>query len=102
MRIRKGDTSYKCSAIKTNDFRNTRIIQFSILEPVPPVDVAKLFENDTFYFYDDVLNGRFVETINTKLVGLSIKYNEDSTIDIRIKLTKGVVDNEGQICKRCC
>lgn len=94
MQIRKGDTSYKCSSIKTNEFRNMRLIQFSILEPVSPMDVAKLFENDTFYFYDDVLNGTLLETINTKLVGLSIKYNDDSTIDIRIKLTKGVVDDE--------
>ena len=95
MLICKGDASYKCSDIKINDVRTTLTIRFSILEPVAPIDVANLFENDTFYFYDDVLNGRFEETINTKLVGLSIKYNEDSTIDIRIKLTKGVVDNEG-------
>ena len=94
MQIRKGDTSYKCSNIQTIKLRNTLTIQFSILEPVHPMDIAKLFEDDTYYFYDDVLNGILSETLNTKLVGLSIKYNEDSTIDIRIKLTKGVVDDE--------
>lgn len=95
MQIRKGDTSYKCSSIKTNDCRNMRLIKCSILEPISPMEVAQLFEDDTYYFYDDVLDGILSETINTKLVGLSIKYNEDSTVDIRIKLTKGVVDNEG-------
>ena len=94
MQIRKGDTSYKCSNIKTNDCRNMRLIQFSMLEPISSMELAQLFEDDTFYFYDDVLDGILLETLNTKLVGLSIKYNDDSTIDIRIKLTKGVVDDE--------
>ena len=94
MQIRKGDTSYKCSNIQTIKLRNTLTIQFSILEPISPMEVAQLFEDDTYYFYDDVLSCILSETLNTKLVGLSIQYNEDSTIDIKIKLTKGVVDDE--------
>ena len=94
MLICKGDTVYKCSKIKPFKIGETQCVLFSILEPVSPVDVANLFEDDTFYFYDDVIQGKMLETINNKLVGLSIKYNEDSTCDIKIKLTKGAVDNE--------
>jgi hypothetical protein len=64
----------------------THNIQFSIIEPITPVEVANLFTDNTFYFYDDVLNGRMLETNNKKLVGLDIKYNVDSTCDILIKL----------------
>ena len=67
---------------------------FSILEPVPHIDIVNLFEDNTFYFYDDVLDGRLIDTNNKKLVGLSITYNADSTTKIIIKLTKGVVDDE--------
>lgn len=94
MLICKGEQAYKCSDIITKTLGTTRNIQFSMLEPVSPTNVVNLFEDDTFYFYDDVLQGRLIETNNTKLVGLCITYNADSTCKIKIKLTKGVVDNE--------
>lgn len=94
MLICKGDKAYKCSEIKKFTIVEKRCIQFSIIEAVSPTDVVNLFEDDTFYFYDDVLNGKLIETNNTKLVGLSITYNADSTCNIKIKLTKGDVNNE--------
>ena len=97
MLICKGDKSYQCSKIKSFYVGETQGILFSILEPVSHTDIANLFEDNTFYFYDDVLNGRLPDTNNTKLVGLSIYYNADSTCKITIKLTKGAVDNEGKI-----
>lgn len=95
MQICKGDKAYKCSEIKKFSVGETQGIEFSMLEPVSSTEIASLFEDCTFYFYDDVLNGRLVETNDKKLVGLSITYNADSTCKIIIKLTrKGVVDDE--------
>lgn len=95
MLICKGDKAYKCSEIKKFSVGETQGIEFSMLEPVSSTEIASLFEDCTFYFYDDVLNGRLVETNDKKLVGLSITYNADSTCKIIIKLTrKGVVDDE--------
>lgn len=94
MLICKGDKAYKCSKIKTFSVGEIQGIQFSILEPISHTDIANLFEDNTFYFYDDVLDGRMVDTNNKKLVGLGITYNADSTTKIIIKLTKGVVDDE--------
>ena len=88
MLICKGEKAYKCSQIETMSVGETHRIRFSIIEPVSPLDVAKLFDDDTFYFYDDVLNGRMIETNDKKLVGLSITYNADSTCKIMIKLTR--------------
>lgn len=95
MLICKGEKSYKCSKIKSFTVGETKGMEFSILEPVSAVDVVSLFEDDTFYFYDDVLQGRLPDTNNTKIVGLRITYNEDSTYKIIIKLIKGVVGDEG-------
>ena len=94
MQICNGNIAYKCSNIKTNTVGETEVVRFTILEPISTADVAKLFEDNLFYFYDDVLNGRFIETNNKKLVGLSITHNADSTVDIKIKLTKGDVYDE--------
>lgn len=94
MLICKGDKAYKCSEFKKYSIGETRCMEFTILEPVSHVDIANLFEDNTFYFYDDVLNGRLIDTNNKKLVGLGITYNADSTTKIIIKLTKGVVDDE--------
>lgn len=88
MQIRKGKNFYKCSKIRTKTIRGMQTIKFKILESVSSAEVVSLFEDDTFYFYDDVLNSKMIETYKTKLVGLSITYNEDSTCDITIKLTK--------------
>lgn len=94
MLVCKGDLSFKCSKLKTNIIGATQCIQFSILDSVFLDDVKNLFVDNTFYFYDDVIKGRLPDTNNTKLVGLRITYNADSIINITIKLTKGVVDNE--------
>ncbi len=94
MLICKGEKSYHCSNIKTNTIGETQCIIFTILERVSSIDIADLFEDNTFYFFDEVLNGKMVETNDKKLVGLSITYNADSTCKIVIKLTKGVVDDE--------
>ena len=88
MLICKGEKAYNCSQIETRTVGETHCIKFAILEPVPPTEVANLFDDDTFYFYDDVLNGRMIETNDKKLVGLSITYNADSTCKIMIKLTR--------------
>lgn len=89
MLIRKGEKSYKCSKIRTRVIGDRKVIQFSIIEPITQRDVVELFENNTFYFYDDLLKGRLPDTDNTKMVGLCIEYNTDSTCKITIKLTKG-------------
>ena len=88
MLICNGDTAYKCSKMRKITIGKLQDIQFTILESVSHKDVADLFENNTFYFYDDVLQGRFAETNNTELIGLGITYNADSTCDIKIKLRK--------------
>ena len=95
MLICKGDKSYKCNITETNTIRGVKGIRFAILEPISSCDVAELFEDNTFYFYDDVLNGRLPDTDNMKMVGLRITYNADSTCTITIKLLKGDVDDEG-------
>lgn len=97
MLICKGDKSYQCSKIKSFTVVGTQGIIFSILEPISHTDIANLFEDNTFYFYDDVLQRGLPYTNNTKLVGLRIDYNADSTCKIIIKLTKGAVENEGNI-----
>ena len=95
MLICKRDKAYKCSKLKAHTIEEARCIEFTILEPVSHVDIADIFSDNTFYFYDDVLDGRMIDTNNKKLVGLSITYNADSTTKIIIKLTqKGVVDDE--------
>ena len=94
MLICKGEKSYKCSQIETMSVGEIQCIKFAILEPVTPMEMAKLFDDCTFYFYDDVLNGRMIETNDKELVGLSIKYNADSTYEITIELIKGDGCNE--------
>ena len=94
MKICKGEKSYKCSEITTYSIGRTQCIDFSILEPISQADVVNLLDGDTFYFYDDVLNGSLIETNDKQLVGLSITYNADSTCNITIKLKKGVVGDE--------
>ena len=94
MLICKGEQAYKCSEIETFSIMGTQGLIFSILDPISPNDVANLFEDDTFYLYDELLKGKLPDTNNTKLVELNITYNADSTCNIKIKLTKGDVDNE--------
>ena len=86
MLICKDDTVYKCSRIKKYVIGKIQDIHFSILESVSPDDVSNLFEGNTFYFYNDQFNIRMIETNNTKLIGLSVTYNADSTCDIKVKL----------------
>lgn len=88
MLICKDDTAYKCSNIKTFTNGLVQGIKFTILEPVKPIEIAKLFDDTTFYFFDEETNNRMVETNDKKLVGLNITYNDDSTLDITIKLTR--------------
>lgn len=94
MLICKGDTAYKCSQISRFAVGKLKYIHFSILEPVTHTELTILFTDNIFYFYDDVLKEKLSDTNDTKLVGLSITYNADSTCDILIKLLKGVVDND--------
>lgn len=93
MLICNGDTAYKCSGISRFKVGSLNCIHFFILEPVTHTELAILFTGNTFYFYDDALNERLTDTDDTKLVGLSITYNADSTYNIIIKL-KGDVDND--------
>lgn len=99
MLICKADKSYKCSKIRTYTTKSISNIRFSILEPITPSDIADLFDDNTFYFYDDEFDLRLIETNGTKLVGLRIDYNEDSTCKITIKLLKPKrsVANEGKV-----
>lgn len=94
MLICKGETSYRCSTIKTNIIMGKLVMRFSILEPISSQESASLFEDNTFYFYDEVLGCRLPDNNNTNMVGLSIAYNADLTCNITIKLTKGAVENE--------
>lgn len=86
MKICKGDLSFECSLLKTNIVEDMRSIKFDIFDPVTPDDVKKIFDDDKFYFFDEILNDRLPDTDNSKLVGLYIGYNEDSTCKITIKL----------------
>ncbi len=97
MLICKGEKSYKCSKIRTRIIGDRKIIQFSTIEPITSCDVANLFEDNTFYFYDDLLKGRLPDTKNTKMVGLFIEYNADSTCKISLKLIKGDVIDESKV-----
>ena len=94
MLICKGDKSYKCSKIQTSTLLDIETMEFSILEPISQNDVTDIFDDNAFYFYDDVLNGRLPDTDDIKIVGLRIKYNADSTCNITIKSIKGVGSNE--------
>ena len=97
MHICKGNISYECSQIKTYTFNETSVIRFSIFEPVSSHELAKLFEDDTFYFYDDIYNSKILEINNTQLVGLRIDYNANSTCKITLKLIEGADDNASKI-----
>ena len=94
MRICKNEKSYRCSNVQTIDVMGTLGINFSIIEPISPQDAVNLLEDNTFYFYDDDTQSRLTDTNDTKLVGLRIQYNADSTCNITIKLNKGDVNNE--------
>jgi hypothetical protein len=95
MLICNGDLAYECSTITTDTVGTTQCVEFDIFASVSPDDVRVLLAGDTFYFFDEILNGRLPVTNNTKLVGLRIDYNADSTRKILIILTqKGVVDDE--------
>lgn len=93
MLICKDEKAYNCGKIKSFTIGEKHCMHFSVLESVSPIDVANLFSDD-FYFYDDVLNGRLPDTNNTKLVGLCITYNADSTCKIKIILLKGADSND--------
>ena len=95
MLVCNGNLSFECSRLKTSTVGGEQGIRFDIFEPVSPDVIKALFADNTFYFFDEILNGRLPYTDNTNLVGLCIDYNADSTCKIRIKLTKGVVDDEG-------
>lgn len=95
MLVCNNDLSFECSKLKTSIVGGMQCIAFDIFEPACPDDIKALFADNAFYFFDEILNGRLPYTDNTNLVGLCIDYNADSTCKIRIKLTKGVVDDEG-------
>lgn len=97
MQIRKGDTVYACSDLDISLLRGTKHILFSITEPVSPKSVEALFGGSSFYFYDDVLKGRFPCTDGFDLIGVSIKYLANLTCNVVLKLTKGDVDNESNV-----
>ena len=97
MHICKGDISYECSQIKTYTFKETLVICFSIFEPVSHTDIAKILEDNTFYFHDEIFGVSYIYNENTKLVGLRIDYNADATCKITIKLIKGDEENERKI-----
>ena len=88
MLICKDDIALKCSELKERVSGDIRTIKFSIFDNIPQHKLIKMFEDTTFYFYDDILGGRLIETNDTKIVGLRITYNADSTCDIQIKLTR--------------
>ena len=88
MIICRGDTSYKCGEFKQTVKPHMRIITIQITDCISPEDARSIFEDDTFYFYDDWLSGKLPDTNDTKLVGLGITYNADSTCNITIKLTR--------------
>lgn len=94
MLICKDNASYRCGKIKAKIDGNTKKLNFSIIDSITPAEVRELFTDNTFYFYDDILNGRFPDTEGAMLVGLSITYNANSTCKIKIKLIEGVVNNE--------
>ena len=60
MLICNDDTSYKCSELKQNSVGSIRTIQFYIIDDISPEEIKKIFENDTFYFYDDVVGCCFL------------------------------------------
>ena len=94
MLICNEDSSFKCGNLKTSIMGNTQCVRFDVLAPFSPNDIKSLFADSTFYFYDNVMDRKLPYTDNTKIVGLSITFNANSTCNIKIKLKKGDVDNE--------
>lgn len=95
MLICKGNKSYRCGEIHRRSVDDNMLrIRFSVLDNITPTETKELFADNKFYFYDDVLGDRLIDTDDKKLVGLFITYNADSTCNITIKLKKGVVDYE--------
>lgn len=95
MLICKGDKSYACSKLIPHKAKkNELLLSFTILEILPHNEVMHLFDDNTFYFYDDVLEGRLPDTDSTNVTLFSITSNADLTYKIKIKLTKGAVENE--------
>jgi hypothetical protein len=89
MLICKDDKSYKCGKIHRKSVDdNVRKLKFPITDHITPTEIKELFEGNKFYFYDEVMGVEVVETHDTKLVGLSIVYNADSTCNITIKLRR--------------
>ena len=80
--------SFECSIPNTDTAAGGQCLVFDIFKPVSPGAVKDLFAGNTFYFFDEIVNGRLPYTDNTDLVGLRIEYNADSTCKIRIKLTQ--------------
>lgn len=88
MLICRDDKAYKCGEFKQKSSRFLQKIFFLIADSISPEKAKDLFEDNTFYFYDEESNVRFPYTYNTELVGLSITYNADSTCNITMKLKR--------------
>ena len=97
MRICKSDASYRCGALSYAENEFAKFIIFNTEEPLPQTGAEALFGDDSFYFYDEILQEKLPVTDGMKLVRADVKYLEDSRCLIILKLTKGVVDNEGTV-----
>lgn len=94
MLICNKNASFRCNKLTAFTAGAVQVMHFAVLDSVSPEAIKNIFADANFYFYDDLLNGRLPDTHDTKLVGLRIDYNADSTCTISIKITKGDVDDE--------
>lgn len=96
-RICNGSISCRCGALSSAENAFAKFIIFNTEEPLPQTDAEALFGDDSFYFYDETLQEKLPATVGMKLVRANIKYLEDSSCFITLKLIKGDVDNEGTV-----
>jgi hypothetical protein len=86
MLVCNGDISLECSILRTYTVGDAICVKFDIFKPASPEDIKALFADHTFYFHDEILDGRLPVTENKIIVGLSIDYNAFPTYKIKIKL----------------
>lgn len=88
MQIRKENQAYQCNFVEFFEFDDELWIELLITESITPVEIAEMFENNDFYFYDEILRAVCNKTKNSTVIGLRIVYYENSTCGIQIILKR--------------
>jgi hypothetical protein len=80
--------SLVCGDVKIKTVGKMRYLFFDILSSVSPEATEELFSDNTWYFSDEETSVRLPFTDDAKLTCVLIRYNEDSTCKVIIKLKK--------------